>query len=53
MQPFVTTPPDGSGLPPIKDHVSLWNTVEKRLGPAGRQRVAGGVPPGLAERGGL
>ncbi len=39
MEPFVTTPPDGSGLPPIKDHGSLWSTVEKRLGPAARQRM--------------
>lgn len=39
MQPFVTKPPDGSPLPPIKDHVSLWATVEKRLGKAGVRRV--------------
>ena len=39
MEPFVTRPPDGSGLPPVRDHVSLWNTVEKRLGPAARQRM--------------
>ncbi len=39
MQPFVTTPPDGSSFKPIKDHVSLWNTVETRFGPAGKARV--------------
>ena len=39
MQPFVTTPPAGSGSPPIKDHVSLWNTVESRFGAAGKTRV--------------
>lgn len=39
MQPFVTRPPDGSPYPPIKDHVSLWTTIEKRFGQAGRQRV--------------
>ncbi len=39
MQPFVTTPPPGSAFPPIKDHVSLWTTVEKRFGPAGKARV--------------
>lgn len=39
MQPFVTTPPAGSSFPVIKDHVSLWKTVELRLGPAGKTRV--------------
>ena len=39
MQPFVTKPPAGSAFAPIKDHVSLWSTVEKRLGPDGRARV--------------
>ena len=39
MQPFVTKPPDGSPYPQIKDHVSLWQTVEKRLGPAAKDRV--------------
>ena len=39
MQPFVTTPPPGSALPPIKDHVSLWNTIEKRFGAAGKEKV--------------
>ncbi len=39
MQPFVTKPPPGSAWKPIKDHVSLWSTVEKRLGAAGRERV--------------
>ncbi len=39
MQPFVTTPPKGSSFAPIKDHVSLWGTTEKRLGTAGMGRV--------------
>jgi len=39
MQPFVTTPPTGTAFAPIKDHVSLWGTVSKRLGTAGMQRV--------------
>jgi endoglucanase len=34
MEPFVTTPPPGSNLPPVRDHVSLWETMEKRLGRA-------------------
>ncbi len=37
MEPFVTTPPPGSPYPKIQDHVSLWGTMEKRLGPAGMQ----------------
>ncbi len=39
MQPFVTTPPPGSAFKPIKDHVSLWTTIETRLGTAGRARI--------------
>ncbi len=39
MQPFVTTPPAGSSFMPIKDHVSLWNTVQTRFGAAGKTRV--------------
>ena len=39
MQPFETHPPAGSSFAPIKDHVSLWNTVETRFGPAGKARV--------------
>ncbi|MBV9850411.1 MAG: cellulase family glycosylhydrolase [Armatimonadetes bacterium] len=39
MQPFVTTPPPGTDFGPIKDHVSLWGTVEKRFGAAGMARV--------------
>ena len=39
MQPFVTTPPAGSAWKPIKDHVSLWGTVEKRFGTPGKNRV--------------
>jgi glucan 1,3-beta-glucosidase len=32
MMPFQTKPPAGSALPEVKDHVSLWRTIEKRLG---------------------
>ena len=39
MQPFVTTPPPGTDFPHIRDHVSLWGTVEKRLGRTGMERV--------------
>ena len=39
MQPIVTSPPSGSGLPTIQDHVSLWRVVEKRLGEAAMRRV--------------
>ena len=39
MQPFETHPPAGSSFGRIKDHVSLWNTVETRFGPAGKARV--------------
>ena len=39
MQPFAATPPAGSGFAPIKDHVSLWGTLQKRLGTAGMQRA--------------
>lgn len=39
MQPFVTKPPAGAAFPPIKDHVSLWTTVEKRFGVDGKNQV--------------
>ena len=39
MMPFETRPPDGSALPPIKDHDSLAAVLEARLGAAGRARV--------------
>ena len=39
MMPFQTTPPDGSALPPIKDHASLAAVLETRFGAAGRARV--------------
>ena len=39
MEPFVTVPPPATDFPPIRDHVSLWGTVEKRFGMAGRDRV--------------
>ncbi len=32
MMPFQTRPPEDSNLPEVKDHVSLWRVVEKRLG---------------------
>ena len=32
MQPFQTKPPAGSEFGEIKDHVTLWRTVEKRCG---------------------
>lgn len=39
MQPIVTTPPDGSDLPPVRDHVSLDAVLRRRLGEAGLRRV--------------
>src|SRR6187402_2402847 len=39
MQPFVTKPPTGSAYPPARDHVAIWQTVEKRLGTDGKDRV--------------
>ncbi|MEO7718857.1 MAG: cellulase family glycosylhydrolase [Capsulimonas sp.] len=39
MQPFVTKPPEGSSEAPVKDHVTLWKTVEKRLGAKAKTRV--------------
>jgi len=39
MQPIVTTPPDGSDLPAIRDHVSLDAVLRRRLGEAGLRRV--------------
>ena len=39
MMPFVTHPPAGSNLPEIRDHVSLWSTVESRLGKDATQRM--------------
>ena len=39
MMPFQTKPPEGSGQPPIKDHVSLTAVLEKRFGAAGAARV--------------
>jgi endoglucanase len=35
MEPFVTTPPSGSDLQTVRDHVSLWKVVGKRFGTAG------------------
>ena len=39
MTPFVTRPPDGSALPPIRDHVSLVRVLDRRFGTQGRARV--------------
>ena len=39
MEPFETKPPAGSSFGEIKDHVTLWRTVEKRLGAAGMMRA--------------
>ena len=39
MQPIVTSPPSGSELPSVQDHVSLWRVVEQRLGEAASRRV--------------
>lgn len=39
MMPFQAKPPDGSDLPPVKDHVSLVAVLEKRFGAAGAARV--------------
>lgn len=39
MQPFVTTPPAGSGLPRVQDHVSLWQLLKSRFGEVGMERA--------------
>jgi hypothetical protein len=39
LMPFQTKPPEGSGLAEVKDHVSLWRTIEGRLGAAERDRI--------------
>lgn len=39
MTPVEGKPPAGSSFPEVKDHVSLWNTVEKRLGHDAMLRV--------------
>jgi glucan 1,3-beta-glucosidase len=39
MMPFQTRPAEGSELPEVKDHVSLWRTIEKRLGTVERDRL--------------
>jgi len=39
MTPWQDTPPAGSDLPKIEDHVSLWNLVEKRFGHEGMIKV--------------
>ena len=39
MMPLQTRPPDGSALPPLKDHASLGVILEKRFGTAGAARV--------------
>jgi hypothetical protein len=39
MMPFHTHPPQGSDFAEVKDHVSLWRTIEKRLGKDAAVRV--------------
>jgi hypothetical protein len=39
MMPFQTRPPQDSTASEIKDHVSLWRTIETRLGPDTMQRM--------------
>ncbi len=39
MTPWQDSAPAGSDFPKIKDHVSLWNVVEKRFGHDGMIRV--------------
>src|SRR5262245_6549903 len=39
MMPFQTKPPEGARLPEVKDHVSLWRTIERRLGANERDRL--------------
>ncbi|MGQ9523396.1 MAG: glycoside hydrolase family 5 protein [Armatimonadota bacterium] len=39
MMPFVTSPPADSGFRPVRDHVSLWAVIEKRLGRTTVMRV--------------
>ena len=39
MQPFVTEPPEGSDFEEVRDHNTLWSTVEKRLGAEAMARV--------------
>ena len=39
MMPFLAKPPEGSSLREVRDHVTLWETVERRLGPAETRRV--------------
>jgi hypothetical protein len=39
MMPFVTRPPAGSDAAEIRDHVTLWSTIESRLGKDAAQRM--------------
>jgi glucan 1,3-beta-glucosidase len=39
MMPFQAKPPEGSDAKEIKDHVSLWSTIEKRLGKEAMYRM--------------
>jgi endoglucanase len=39
MMPLATKPPEGSSLPPVKDHASLVAVLGKRFGAAGAARV--------------
>lgn len=39
MMPFVTTPPTNTAFAEIRDHVTLWKTLEQRFGLAEMQRL--------------
>jgi hypothetical protein len=39
MTPFVENPPEGTDLPKVRDHKTLWEVVERRLGREGMLRV--------------
>ncbi len=39
MMPYETKPPEGSPFAPVADHVTLWQTVEKRFGTNEMRRV--------------
>ena len=43
MMPLVTHPPKDSPFPEIRDHVTLWNTISRRLGPDETRRVRNGL----------
>ncbi|MBC8104357.1 MAG: cellulase family glycosylhydrolase [Cytophagales bacterium] len=39
MMPFDTSRPPQSTLPQVKDHVTLWQVMEKRFGPAEARKI--------------